>query len=136
MFSQKIIDQKNRDAAVCALLSKMDDVYVFLTNAEVRDIRSMKEVVERISQQTLECSYFIREYAQNEKFRKLIISGFVNKLNAWHKERGFSRILFRERTSACRPITRCLTSCGNNFLRGPQATRWSSCTGFGREWKT
>ena len=83
---QKIIDQKNRDAAVCSLLSKMNEVYAILTKAGLRDIQSIKEVVERISQQTLECSYFIQKYAQNEKFRKLIIPGFVNKLNPWHKE--------------------------------------------------
>jgi len=69
MFSQ-IIDPKNLDAAVCSLLSKMDEVYVTLTKAELRDIEYMKEVVEHISQQTLECSYFIREYTGNEKFRK------------------------------------------------------------------
>ena len=31
----------------------------------------MKTVVERICYQTLECSYFIREYSQNKNFRKL-----------------------------------------------------------------
>jgi len=77
MFSQMIMDQKNLDAAVCSLLSKMNEIYVTLTKAELRDIHSMKGVVERISQQTLECSYFIQEYAQNEKFRKSIILGHV-----------------------------------------------------------
>ena len=31
----------------------------------------MKTVVERITHQTLECSYFIQEYSKNENFRKL-----------------------------------------------------------------
>ena len=69
---QKIIDQKSRDDSVCSLLSKMNEVYTFLIQEELRDIGSMKTVVERICHQTLECSYFIREYAQNQKFRKSI----------------------------------------------------------------
>ena len=48
----------------------MHGVYTFLTGAELRDIEFMKTVVERICHQTLECSYFIREYSQNKKFRK------------------------------------------------------------------
>ena len=55
----------------------MNEVYVSLTKAGLSEIESVKEVVERISQQTLECAYFIQEYAQNKKFRKSIISGFV-----------------------------------------------------------
>ena len=49
----------------------MGEVYTFLTEKELRDIESMKSVVERITRQTLECSYFIQEYSKNEKFRKL-----------------------------------------------------------------
>ena len=49
----------------------MDEVYTFLTKKELRDLESMEIVVGRISLQTLECSYFIQEYAKNEKFRKL-----------------------------------------------------------------
>jgi len=48
----------------------MNEVYMFLTSAELKDIKSMKTVVEQISCQTLECSYFIAEYAENEKFCK------------------------------------------------------------------
>ena len=67
-----IIDQTTRDDSVRSLLSKMNEVYTFLTEEELRDIESMKTVVERICYQTLECSYFIREYSQNKKFRELI----------------------------------------------------------------
>lgn len=66
-----IIDQKTRDNSVRSLLSKMDEVYTFLMKEDLQDIESMKTVVERICYQTLECSYFIREYSQNKKFRKL-----------------------------------------------------------------
>jgi len=56
---------------VLALLSKMDDVYTILMNAGLKTISSMKAVVERITQQTVECSYFIRAYCGNQKFSKL-----------------------------------------------------------------
>lgn len=49
----------------------MDEVYTFLTGEELQRIESMKDVVECITRQTLECSYFIREYSNNEKFRML-----------------------------------------------------------------
>jgi hypothetical protein len=68
---QMIIDQTTRDNSVRSLLSKMNEVYTFLMKEELRDIESMKTVVERICYQTLECSYFIREYSQNKNFRKL-----------------------------------------------------------------
>ena len=46
----------------------MNEVYEFLTKAQLRVIVSMKSVVERITDQTLQCSYFIQEYSRNEKF--------------------------------------------------------------------
>ena len=68
---QIIIDQANRDDSVRALLSKMDQVYIFLTTAGLNDIKAMKATVDRITRQTLECSYFIQAYYGNQKFRKL-----------------------------------------------------------------
>jgi hypothetical protein len=66
-----IIDQVNRDNSIGSLLAKMNEVYTFLTEKELRDIESMKLVVEHITLQTLDCSDFIQEYSKNEKFRKL-----------------------------------------------------------------
>ena len=68
---QIIIDQKNRDDSVCALVSKMDEAYAFLTVRGLNDIVSMGTIVERITRQTVECSYFIQAYCGNQKFRKL-----------------------------------------------------------------
>ena len=64
-----IIGQANRDGNVGSLLIKMNEVYTFLTQADLRDIKSMKTVVACICKQTLECSYFIQKYAQDTKFR-------------------------------------------------------------------
>ena len=66
-----IIDQVNRDHSIKSLFLKMEEVYTFLTGEELWRIESMKAVVERITRQTLECSYFIREYSKNEKYRML-----------------------------------------------------------------
>jgi len=67
---QMVIDQIHCDDSVHALLSKMDEVYTFLTTAGLDDIQSMKAIVERITRQTLECSYFIQAYCGNPTFRK------------------------------------------------------------------
>ena len=67
---QVIIEQVHLDASICALLSKMNEVYTFLTTAELNDITSMKTIVERITHQTVQCSYFIQAYCVNQKFRK------------------------------------------------------------------
>ena len=72
LFWQMIIQQTNRDKDVCSLLTKMNEIYTFLTQQELRDIESMKILVATICKQTLECSYFIRRYAQDPKFRKLV----------------------------------------------------------------
>ena len=65
---QIIIEQANLDVSICELLSKMKEVYTFLTAEDLKDIRSMKAIVERITHQTLECSYFIQAYCANQKF--------------------------------------------------------------------
>ena len=66
-----IIEQAHLDVSICALLSKMNEIYTFLTTAGLNDITSMKTVVERITHQTVECSYFIQAYCANQKVGKL-----------------------------------------------------------------
>ena len=66
-----IIDQVNRDDVIKSLFLKMDEVYTFLTGEGLQRIEFMKAVVECITRQTLDCSYFILEYSKNEKFRML-----------------------------------------------------------------
>jgi len=67
---QIFIEQAYLDISVGELLSKMNEVYTFLTTAELKAIESMKVIVERITHQTLECSYFIQAYCGNPKFCK------------------------------------------------------------------
>ncbi|PPQ90302.1 hypothetical protein CVT25_013271 [Psilocybe cyanescens] len=74
-----IIDQEIRDDSILSLLRKMNEVYTFLTDNKLRDIESMKSVVERICHQTLECSYFIREYSTNQKFRMRLLKNFFSE---------------------------------------------------------
>ena len=54
------------DTSVRELLSKMNEVYTFLTTAELKAIESMKTTVARITHQTVECSYFIQAYCRNQ----------------------------------------------------------------------
>ena len=68
---QIIVAQAHLDVSVCELLSKMNEVYTFLTTAGLKHITSMKAIVERITLQTVQCSYFIQSYCANEKFREL-----------------------------------------------------------------
>jgi len=68
---QIIIVQVHLDVSVGSLLSKMDEVYTFLTTAGLDHITSMKAIVERITRQTVQCSYFVQAYCANQKFRKL-----------------------------------------------------------------
>ena len=60
---QKVIERPRPNASVCELLSKMNEVYTFLTAAELKAIESMKTTVARIIHQTVECSYFIQAHS-------------------------------------------------------------------------
>ena len=68
---QIIIEQVHLDVSICALLSKMNEVYTFPTTAGLNDIKSMKAIVGRITHQTVECLHFIRGYSANQKFGTL-----------------------------------------------------------------
>ena len=73
----------------------MNEVYTFLMRKELRDIGSMKIVVERITFQTLECSYFIREYSRNEKFRKLRLDCNTTggELTCWSRDEIYQELV-------------------------------------------
>jgi hypothetical protein len=51
----------------------MADTYAFIHLAEpLKKIDSQKSIILSLTQQTLECSYFIRDYAKNKGFCMLV----------------------------------------------------------------
>ena len=128
-----IIDQVNRDNSIGSLFRKMDEVYTFLTRKELRDIASMKIVVERITRQTLECSYFIQEYSGNEKFRTLSLNCNTYRLRShlFVKGRDLSRTCCLGRTTAFKVLTVLLTNSCKSSSTGLREIRWWLCIGFG-----
>jgi hypothetical protein len=66
---QIILAQADRDTAILGLLQKLGDVYGFITeDKRLHQISSMHTILGQISQQTLECAYFIRDYSETKNF--------------------------------------------------------------------
>ncbi|KXN87593.1 Vegetative incompatibility protein HET-E-1 [Leucoagaricus sp. SymC.cos] len=65
---QEIPRQAELDDSVLSLVVKMNETYTFLISEGVKQIEGMETVVRRISQQTLECAYFIQAYSKNKHF--------------------------------------------------------------------
>jgi hypothetical protein len=64
-----VIAQSDRDQAVLGLINKLDQVYGFMIQDEtLGQISSMRSILGQISQQTLECARFIRDYAETKSF--------------------------------------------------------------------
>ncbi|KAG1871726.1 hypothetical protein DFJ58DRAFT_722459 [Suillus subalutaceus] len=75
--SKIIITQAECDKSICSLLQKLAEVYRFMTQDDsLVKIESMRGIVGKIIQQTLECARFIRDYSETKSFRvgKNIIS--------------------------------------------------------------
>ena len=67
-----VLAQKERDDNICRLLETMSDGYAFVLEAKpVEEMESHKPILASIAQQTVECAYFIREYAANQNFGTL-----------------------------------------------------------------
>ncbi|KAG2063609.1 hypothetical protein BDR04DRAFT_1163516 [Suillus decipiens] len=66
-----IIAQAERDQSVDRLLQKLDYVYDFIAQDEnLSKVESMRNVLGKIAQQTLECARFIRDYSETKSFWK------------------------------------------------------------------
>jgi hypothetical protein len=64
-----VIAQSDRDQAVLVLVNKLDQVYGFMIQDEtLGQISSMRSILGQISQQTLECARFIRDYSETKSF--------------------------------------------------------------------
>ncbi|KAG2046098.1 hypothetical protein BDR06DRAFT_1015016 [Suillus hirtellus] len=57
-----ILHQADRDVAVSRPLSKVSEVYTFITEEELPQIKSMLAIYGRIAQQTLDFADFISHY--------------------------------------------------------------------------
>jgi hypothetical protein len=62
-----ILNQADRDVAVCLLLSKMSEVYTFIMEKEeLAKIQSMLAIYAKLARQTLVCADFISHYAKTK----------------------------------------------------------------------
>ncbi|KAG1903364.1 uncharacterized protein F5891DRAFT_947518, partial [Suillus fuscotomentosus] len=69
--SKIILAQADRDEAILDLYKKLGQVYSFMTQDDTLDqISSMSTILGQISQQTLECAHFIRNYSEKKNFWK------------------------------------------------------------------
>jgi hypothetical protein len=58
-----------RDAKVVELVLAMDDCYELIETVKGREeLEHHRRRLERLSQQTVECGYFISSYAHNQSF--------------------------------------------------------------------
>ncbi|KAH7907518.1 hypothetical protein BJ138DRAFT_1014364, partial [Hygrophoropsis aurantiaca] len=90
--SKIILAQDSRDQAVLDLLSKLNQVYAFLTQGDtLAKISSMRTIVARIAQLTLECAEFIRDYADIKNVWVRLGKNILSETN--DKTQGYSDTL-------------------------------------------
>ena len=64
-----ILAQRDLDDSIRHLVVTMNDMYAFIHEAEpLEKIESHRQIVALMMQQTVECGYFIRDYAKNKDF--------------------------------------------------------------------
>jgi hypothetical protein len=69
LYVQIILAQANRDEETLKLLEKLGEVYNFIQQDDILGrISSMDSILKQISQQTLECARFIRDYSETKNF--------------------------------------------------------------------
>jgi hypothetical protein len=69
LLVQIVLAQVDRDKALLGLVIKVAQVYDFICQDEtLGQISSMGDIISQISQQILECAYFIRDYSMTENF--------------------------------------------------------------------
>ncbi|KAG2158575.1 uncharacterized protein EDB93DRAFT_1334520, partial [Suillus bovinus] len=81
--SKTIIAQAERDQSVHCLLEKLAEVYSFMTQDDtLGKIKSMRDIVGKIVQQTLECARFIRDYSETKSFWKRLGKTVLSETDA------------------------------------------------------
>ncbi|KAG2087911.1 uncharacterized protein F5147DRAFT_789725 [Suillus discolor] len=80
--SKIILAQADRDDAVLDLYKKLGQLYGFITQDDtLLKILSMREILGQISQQTLECANFIRDYSEKKSFWERLGKNIISETN-------------------------------------------------------
>ncbi|KAG1817021.1 hypothetical protein EV424DRAFT_1513365 [Suillus variegatus] len=80
--SKIILAQADRDEAVLDLYKKLGQVYGFITQDDtLLKISSMRDILGQISQQTLECANFIRDYSEKKSFWERLGKNIIAETN-------------------------------------------------------
>lgn len=96
-----ILAQVDRDKAILSLLKKLGEVYSFISDYDrLRQLSSMRAVLGNISQQTLQCAHFIRDYSKIKSFWKRL-----------------GKNLLKETDDAIRQFNKVLDHLMNNFQK-------------------
>lgn len=71
------------------LVEVMHDAYSFVEEAEpLNKVESHRRVIERMEQQTIDCAYFIRDYASNKNFCMLISPLYADRSHHYFNYQG------------------------------------------------
>ena len=82
LLSKVVLAQRARDESINHLIETMADVYSFVQEAEsLKKIESHKQILLHMAQQTVECGYFIRDYARNKNFGMFFC---LHRIKPWH----------------------------------------------------
>ncbi|KAH7923669.1 WD40 repeat-like protein [Leucogyrophana mollusca] len=80
---QIAVTQGNRDQNVLGLVEIMSDAYTFVHDADpLKKIESHSQVICMLSQQTIECAYFIRDYAKKKSFWMRTVKYMLSDVDA------------------------------------------------------
>ncbi|OAX32570.1 hypothetical protein K503DRAFT_870078, partial [Rhizopogon vinicolor AM-OR11-026] len=81
--SKMILDQADRDDAVSGLLTKVSEVYDFITEGgTLAEIQSMQATYVKISQQTLVCADFIAHYSETKNAWERLAKNVLGETDA------------------------------------------------------
>ncbi|KAF8520629.1 hypothetical protein BU17DRAFT_88833 [Hysterangium stoloniferum] len=82
-----MIAQMDRDEQIIKLVQSLDDIYGFVQEAEpTKKIESQRVVLKLIVLQTMECAYFIREYAKSKGFASRIVTSSLSQADDMIKQ--------------------------------------------------
>ncbi|KAF8516736.1 WD40-repeat-containing domain protein [Hysterangium stoloniferum] len=82
-----MIAQMDRDEQIIKLVQSLDDIYGFVQDAEpTKRIESQRDVLKLIVLQTMECAYFIRDYAKSKGFASRIVTSSLSQADDMIKQ--------------------------------------------------